>query len=119
MHLLRLAAAPWPLPTALAGDCPQRLARMRAQLAYQTKPPTPPPLPLTPGSCEAHSQRGLARVRGIQGTRAGERKSTADDRIRDAERRPAAMPTESISTLSIALVTADREAHLLDLKRMI
>ena len=52
------------------------------------------PLLLKPAACTQHSQRGIAKVRGIQGTRAGDRGRAADDRIRDAMCRLAAMPTE-------------------------
>ena len=58
-------------------------------------------------------------MRGIQGTRAGDRGRTADGRIGEAPRRPAAMLTESISTLTLPLVTSGGDARLWDLKSMI
>ena len=57
-------------------------------------------------------------MRGIQGTRAGDRGCTADGRLGEPSRRPAAMLTESMSTPPIASVTSDIDAHLLDLKMM-
>ena len=54
---------------------------------------------------------GYARVRGIQGTRAGDRGCTADGRIGELPRRPAEMPIESMSTPTIALVRSYRDAR--------
>jgi len=58
-------------------------------------------------------------VRGVQGTRAGDRGRAAEGRICDATRRPAEMPTESISTITITMVTSGADARLQDSKRMI
>ena len=69
-----------------------------------------PPLQLEPAACTRHSQRGIAKVRGIQGTRAGNRGCTADGRFREPSRRPATMPTESISAFTITLATSDGDA---------
>jgi hypothetical protein len=113
-RLLRLAAAPSPLPTALAAHCRQRLSRLRAQLLQRAKFSLPPLLCLQPGLHTAQPARGICRVRGIQGTRAGDRGCTADGRIGEPTRRPAAMLTESMSTPSISLVTSDRDSRLQD-----
>ena len=57
----------------------------------------------------AHGKTSAGRkVRGVQGTRAGDRGRTANDRIDDAQRRLAVMPTESMSTPVISMVTSDR-----------
>ena len=64
-------------------------------------------------------ERGVGKVRVVQGTRAGDRGCTADGRLREAQRRPATMPTESISTPSISLMMSEVDAHLLDLKRIL
>jgi len=63
-------------------------------------------------------ERGIGKVRGVQGTRAGNRGRTADGRIGEPPRRPAAMLTESISARAIALVTSGRDSRLWDSKRM-
>ena len=60
-RLLRFAAVPWPLPTALPSHCPQRPARLRAQLRQSSKSALLPP---KPAACTRRSQRasaGLAR----------------------------------------------------------
>ena len=55
----------------------------------------------------------------MQGTRRGDRGRAANDRIRDELRWLAAMPTESMSTPAIALVTSGGDARLWHLKMMI
>ena len=70
--------------------CP-RGTTLVARNLHQANSPTPRPLPLAPGSCKTHSQRGFARLYGIQGTRAGDRGCTADGRLGEALRRPAVM----------------------------
>jgi len=92
---------PCPLPSLDAAHCLSRWARMAAQLLPRGNSLLPLPLPLTPAACTRHSQRGMARVRGMQGTRAGYRGRAADDRICDALRQLAAILTVSISALAM------------------
>ena len=60
-RLLRLAAAPSPLPTALAAHCRRRLSRLRAQLLQRRNFWLPPPQRLKPGAWARHRRRGICR----------------------------------------------------------
>ena len=108
---------PCPLPSLPTAQCPQRLSRLRSQLRQRTKSWLPPPQRLKPGPCTRRSQRGIAKVQDTRHARGQPRTHGRRDRFRDAERRPAAMPIESMSTRAIALVTSDRVAGLQDSKR--
>jgi hypothetical protein len=88
---LRLTAALCPLPCPLLQCYGCVAARERLRLRSLAKFGVLPPLYLEPAACTRHSQRGIAKVRGIQGTRAGNRGCTARPTV-DSETRPARWP---------------------------
>jgi hypothetical protein len=123
---------PWPLTAPHAPDCRALTPALPPCVSVMIRggtqaPPTSligkvwSPATAATETCCMHTAkpaRDCQGARRIQGTRAGDRGRTADGRIGDPPRRPAT-PTKSMSTLTIALVTSDREARLHDFKRMI